>query len=563
VAAGKNGVSGFRDVATRTASAGALLLLAYVLLSLPTDPDGFLGPDTGAKIHTLHVMERDGTASPDIGYWAEEHDPAGDLHPVHHTNRQPDGSWVAVTTLPMLELARPLYALGGYSATLILPMLGGVAAAFAARQIVRRLDPGNDGWLAFWVIGLGSPILVYALDFWEHTVGVACVLWAVALLLGVVEEVAPRWTAAGAGILLGVGATLRQEVLIYTLVLVVASCGVLLARRRNVIPPLLTGAYVVVGFAVPWVLNAWLEASVEGQSRAGRSSGTASAAVSGVTSDSTSGDRVGEGLQTFIGLVAGDPALSALLGAAVVGAIVMAARAERRDDRGFALVGLGAAAAVYLADAIGGLGFVPGMLTAFPLAVGGLLAWSRRPRLRAVVVGALVALPIVYAFQFLGGGAPQWGGRYTLTSGMLLALAALVGLPEHRPVVLRGLVVLSVAVTALGYGWLVQRSHGADRFFERLEEEAEPVVVARQAFLLREAGAVAVDQRWFSVEDEAEFTRAVDIVREIDEDRFTVLEWESPAPPDDALPDDVREVRRSELTFVNTPVGVVTYEFTD
>ena len=547
-----------RRTGTRTVPAAALLLAAYLVLNIATDPGGYLGTDTGAKVHTLHVMDRDDTASPDIGYWAEEHDPSGALHPLHQTRRQSDGSWVAVTTLPMLEAARPLYAVGGYEATLLLPMLGGVAAAFAARRIARVLAPGNDGWPAFWTVGLGSPVLVYSLDFWEHTIGVACVLWAAALLIGAVEGAA-RWTVVVAGLLLGAGATLRQEVLIYALVLVLASSIALLVRRRSLLAPTASGLLAVAGFAVPWLLNGVLESSVEGQSRTGRSSGTASAAVSG----STAGDRLGEGVQTLVGLVAGDPALSALLGAAVVGAVVMAARAERRGDRSFTIVGLGAAAAVYLADAAGGLGFVPGMLTAFPLAVGGLLVWSAGPRLRIVVVAALAALPVVYAFQYLGGGAPQWGGRYTLASGILLGVVALVGLPGLRPVVLRGLVVLSFGVTALGYAWLVERSHGADRFFERLEQEAEPVVIARQAFLLREAGAASVDRRWLSVEDEDEFTRAVDIAREIGAERFTVLEWEGGAPPAAALPDDVRELRRALLAFVNTPVGVVTYEFAD
>lgn len=550
-----------RRAGTAPVSAGLLLLLCYVALTSLTDPSGYLGTDTGTKVYTLEVMSETDSFSPDIGYWAEEQDPGGGLHPVHQTRRQSDGSWVGVTTLPMLQLARPLYELGGYRATLVLPMLGGVAAAFAARHLARRLDPSVSGWSAFWVIGLGSPILVYSLDFWEHTVGVACVLWAVVVLLGVLEG-RPAWTAAIAGALFGAGAVMRQEVLVYTLVAVAATAGVLLAKTRALVRPVVIGLSTVAGFAVPWYLNGLLESATQGQSRASRSSGTAAAAASSASASKVA-ERFEEGLQTLVGLVAGDPVFSVLLGAAVVGALLAALRAEGRGDRTFAVVGLSAAASVYLADALGGLGFIPGLFVAFPLAAGALVVWNRGAHLRVVLAMAAGALPLVYAFQYLGGAPPQWGGRYTLASGSLFGIVALVGLRGHRPLVRRGVIAMSFLVTAFGFGWLVERSHGADDFFQQVVADAEPVVIARQAFLLREGGATLVGRRWLSVEDEQEFTRAVDLARSIGEERFTVLEWEEPAPPEAALPADVREVERFELSFVNTPVGMVTYEFID
>jgi hypothetical protein len=248
---------------------------------------------------------------------------------------------------------------------------------------------------------------------------------------------------------------------------------------------------------------------------------------------------------------------------AVVAAVAAATRAERLRDPLFANVAIGAVAVVYLADAAGGLGFVPGLLTAFPLAIGGVIAWRTGGLPGAVIGVALATLPLVYAFQYLGGAAPQWGGRYTLASGVLLGIVALVVLPGRSPLVLSRLVLLSVLVTLLGVAWLVERSHGADRFFDELLEVAEPVVIARQAFLLREAGPELLDRRWLSVENEREFGAAVDVARMVGEERFTVLEWEGEAPPDEALPTDVREVGRASLRFVNTQVGVVTYEFVE
>src|SRR3546814_3677047 len=100
-------------------------------------PGGYLGTDTGAKVATLEVMDQRGSAKPQLGYWAEQWDPDGSLHPIYDSDPI-DGEWVHVTTLPMLELARPLYALGGYRLTLLLPMAGAVGAAFASRSLARR-----------------------------------------------------------------------------------------------------------------------------------------------------------------------------------------------------------------------------------------------------------------------------------------------------------------------------------------------------------------------------------------------------------------------------------------
>src|SRR5207245_9346402 len=95
------------------------------------------------------------------------------LYYTSHIGRR----WVNATTLPVLYAAEPLYHLGGYRLALLVPMLGAVAAAFAARAIARRVHD-TDGWLAFWVVGVASPITTYALAFWAPSIGVALAAWA-------------------------------------------------------------------------------------------------------------------------------------------------------------------------------------------------------------------------------------------------------------------------------------------------------------------------------------------------------------------------------------------------
>lgn len=539
----------------RPAVAAAVLLTLYVVLSLFMDPGGYLGTDTGAKVYTLEVMDRADTNDPDIGYWAEEFDPSGRLHPLYQTKREGD-SWVAVTTLPMLVAARPLYEAGGYRLALLLPMLGGVGAALAADRLGRQL--GGDRGRVFWIVGLASPVAVYSLDLWEHTIGLACVLGAVSLLMDVAQG---RTAALGivAGGLLGGGAVLRNEVLVYTSVAVGAVCITILVRERSLLRPFLLGLATVSGFAVPWFANVALESDVGGQSRVSRTSSASTAATERAASDLV--PRIEEAFQTSLALRSGPVAASVLLGAIVVAVLLVAFHRERRGDQRFARLAIVAAAVPYLTIVFTGFGFIPGLFLAFPLAIAGLVQWRRTHDCIVIAAVAVCALPIVYAFQYLGGGGPQWGGRYTLSSALLLGIVGLVRLRDRYPVMAKGLVGLSFAVTALGVAWLGVRSHSVDRFFDDVVEQSEDVVIARQAFLIREGGAVSIDRQWLSTANEQQFGAAVQIARDVGADAFTVLEWDGAVPPDAAIPSDAREVRRDLLDFAGTPVGIVSYEF--
>src|SRR4029078_6689376 len=119
--------------------------------------------------------------------------------------------------------------LGGPRAVLLLPMLGAAFAALAARALSRRIA-GGDGWWAFWVVGLASPMAIYALDFWEHALGVAFVVWAIVFMYDLLDG-RPGWRGAGpAGLLFGAPATMRAESLVYAAV-AVAIAGVVLLHR--------------------------------------------------------------------------------------------------------------------------------------------------------------------------------------------------------------------------------------------------------------------------------------------------------------------------------------------
>jgi hypothetical protein len=500
---------------TRPLVACLVLLAVYVTCTFAlNDPRGTLGTDTGGKLATLHVMDQKGSLVPDIGYWAAKSDPKGDLHPLFYTFKV-DGKWVNVTTLPMVYAAYPLFEVGGDRAVLLLPMLGSILCALAARVLARRLGRGS-GWTAFWVIGLLSPLAIYALDFWEHSLGLALMLWGVVLLLRTLDSSRLR-DAAFAGVFFGGAATMRTEALVYLVVCGGVVCLVRLARTRSFGDTFLRGCALVAGAAVPLVANDVFEQLVLGGTiRAGRAAGTA--ADAGVSATV----RVQEAFTTLLGMNRFTHTADYVFGALIVICLVLGVRSLlRAGDR----IPVSASAAfagaffLYLVGFSAGLGFVPGMLTASPFAALGIvLGWRRDVRI--ITVMAVASLPVVWFFQYSGGAGPQWGGRYTLLSGALLLVAATVVLEGHRAALIAACIVAAI-VTSFGLAWLSVRSHWAAHGIEQIVQRHDQAVISGEAHVFREGGAFYDPSRhWLTTTNDKELHEAVRIVRDSGDDEF-------------------------------------------
>lgn len=238
--------------------------------------------------------------------------------------------------------------------------------------------------------------------------------------------------------------------------------------------------------------------------------------------------------------------------------VLLALRAERQGDRRLATIALVLSGLPYAAGAISEMSFVPGLLAAFPLAV---LALTRRPHGRAAVVLAIAlgALPLVWATSYVGGGGPQWGSRYTLTTTLLVAVVATVDLLRRHPVVGRGLLALTFAVSALSAGWLAVRSRSVDHLFADLTSVDAEVLIARNGFLIREGGAAVVDQHWLSVNNEEAFAVATQVAEDSGAHTVAVVEYEAAAPPPEVIPDLWTEVDRLDTDLAGTRIGVVVY----
>jgi hypothetical protein len=506
-----------------------LLLVAYVALSFLNDPRGYLGTDTGAKVATLRVMDHRGHLDPDVGYWAARWDPDGRLHPLYNTPKL-DGKWVNVTTLPALYAAFPLYRLGGYRLALLLPMLGSVLSALAARALAARLGATErTAWIGFWVVGVASPLTIYALDFWEHSLGIACVMWALVLLMDAVVD-DRWWRPPAAGLLFGTAATMRTEALVYGAVVTAAACAVLLVARRRVVGAVVTGVLVVAGLGMVIAANSGLERATIGATlRTNRAVGAADTAVSAA---SVGTSRIQEAILTTVGVYPRLEATSYLLGAALLLLLVVAALRGRRGDSGPARVALAGAAALYVVRTADGLGFVPGLVAAAPIAVvGACWGWADRWE-RRLPLAVVAALPLVWRFQFTGGAAPQWAGRYVLPSTIVLVAVGVVALPALDRTVRRGFLTLAAAVTIFGLAWLSVRSHDVARTGVALRQRSEPVLVSRIAHLFREEGDwYGSGQRWLTVPTSAEEPLLAPVLAGAGVERFGWIDVDGARPP--------------------------------
>ena len=369
-------------------------------------------------------------------------------------------------------------------------------------------------------MGLVSPVVIYALDFWEHSLGLALMLWGVVWLLRVLDDDHAIVAAFVAGLLFGSAATMRTEALVYLVVCGGVTCLVHVWRSRSSGGAFLRGAALLAGAAVPLVANDLLERlALGGTIRASRAAGTA--AEVGVSASV----RVHEALTTFIGVNRFEHTADYVLGALILGCVALAVWSFRRAEGQIPLlasVALAGAVFFYLVGFTGGLGFVPGMLIASPFAgLGFVFGW--RKDVRIITVMAVAALPLVWMFQYSGGAGPQWGGRYTLLSGALLLVAATVVLEGHRAALV-ATVMLAALVTGFGLTWLSVRSTWAAHGIEHIVDRQDQAVISGEAHVLREGGAFYnASRHWLTTTSDTELHQAVAIVDQAGDTEFAYV----------------------------------------
>jgi hypothetical protein len=169
---------------------------------------------------------------------------------------------------------------------------------------------------------------------------------------------------------------------------------------------------------------------------------------------------------------------------------------------------------LYLMRFGSGLGFVPGLLVASPLAAAGLFVCWREPRARMVGAIACAALPVVWAVQYSGNSWPQWGARYILTSGVLLAACACAVL-QRSPRAFVATCVVAGCVTAGGLMWVAERTHTNADAMATILARHDDLLISRRAQFFREVGAYYTPSKhWLTAPTDSQLRDAVQVAYE-------------------------------------------------
>lgn len=536
-----------------TALAMLVILVISAAIGILGDARISSGSDTGGKMATVRIMAETGTSSADVGYWAEDHDPTGELHQLLKTQRTDEG-WVQVTSLPMILTAVPLWSIGGASALLVLTLPSAAIAALAARRLARQLG-ASSGQAAFWLVGLGSPVLFYSADFWEHGPSVAIALWVVSLVLGMADGDGGRRgliTAIVTGALAALCVTLRSEVALSFgfIALTLVATKVERSRLTSRLPHF---ALAAASFA--FMSTVWLrfESPKLGTvSRGPRTSSQLGQAGLDV------GQRMKDAALTSIGLWPSQDLVSFLLGAIVVGLLAFGVRMA---VNGRALPGAALALAVLLVllRAVD-LGFIPGALLAAPAAIASIGVSTVRQK--ALAIGVVLATAATWALSWSGDMQSQWGGRYLLVPAAVLVVLGAVTLERigWRAPISIAIVGLTAFVGVYGATWHIVRSRSVGVAIDQVEDvPGDVILVSTGIDNGRTAGAWYGEHRWFTAIGTVELERIMAIAGDIQAPRIDVV---YPEPIDGERPIDgaTETGRRSIAVLDGVEFTVVSYQ---
>lgn len=231
------------------------ILLASLLLYLP--PDGMWAGDQGAKYIQVESLIRQRFGEMTLLYPGADLDPAGTFSPLPalYTVPAPDGA-VSIYSYPYAFLCAGFVKLVGLRGLLLPSVASTLLSLFCFVRMGRRMGLRTVSALP-WVLAAATPLLFYALSFWEHAL--AAMVAAGALTLGVeaLRRQAPS-LAFAAGLVAGLSFLVRPEGLF---VGVAASVALAAAPRRRA--TLVTAA--LAGWAVGLLPAIGLNLTLYGQ----------------------------------------------------------------------------------------------------------------------------------------------------------------------------------------------------------------------------------------------------------------------------------------------------------
>ncbi|HYO50704.1 MAG TPA: hypothetical protein VEW94_12710 [Chloroflexia bacterium] len=252
-------VSRFTFYASRITHSPALLSLVsvsilYIAALIAMPPEGLTHHDTGAKYLQVRNLRLTPTGLDwSINYPARSLDPGLEFVPFHPRQHEIDSKGRIHLQWPIFLglLTRIPWKVMGFWGLYLVPLLAGLGTLWASYRLARAVGvPRKVAWLAVPLVGLATPVSIYSLLFFEHTLASMLVtLSLLAAVLGMKSDTHAWRNIALSGALLAVAIYFRSE--LYILALVMGLVYLWAAWRHKTWRPLLTWCAAFIWALVP------------------------------------------------------------------------------------------------------------------------------------------------------------------------------------------------------------------------------------------------------------------------------------------------------------------------
>jgi 4-amino-4-deoxy-L-arabinose transferase-like glycosyltransferase len=484
---------------------------------------GFATGDAGVKLWQVQGMLRTGDLHAPLAYPGAIYDPEHQYSPfVEPWSMWFEGQPYSEYTSPFIWISAPLFAAFDHPGLLLLPWLSGAAIILMTAWLAWRVRPDRWASLAPLIVGFSSPLLLYSLEFWEHTPGATLAVFA---LVGVIKAIDSRRRALWlmlSGMAIGLGLTMRAELYVYPIAMVIG-----LLFIRSTLPLIRSIMWLAIGGLIsagPW----WLYQAVTWGSPFGPRLQQNVPMLGGTEMLARLGDSTGRNW-SMLWPAQGSPLLGVLLLALVLLALITYALRRKVfwiADFGFwlGLVLLVAIAVLLTVNLLQGGVRPDDLLTTFPIVLLLVLpapslnqhsAVNNQPSsvtrfLLVVPLAFIVLVLLISPFQ----GGIQWGPRFLLpiiAPLSVLVIDRLGGLWDafsrsRRAGLAAAFLALFIAgsiSTWQGVQFMRKAQTASEFMSEIIRQMPERVVVSDAWFLPQAAPYALQDKIWFLTEDEA------------------------------------------------------------
>ena len=209
-----------------------IMALLYIAALVAMPPDGLTHHDTGAKYLQVRNL-RLSTSGLDwsINYPARALDPQMEFVPFNPKQYTIEEGRIHLQWPIFLGLlTRVPWKVMGFWGLYVVPLLSGVGVAWASYLLAVAVGvPRRIAWIAVPLVGLATPVFIYSLLFFEHTLSALLVTLSLLAACRAIETSGSRAMMLS-GALLAMAIYFRSE--LYVLALVVGGVQAVLALRN-------------------------------------------------------------------------------------------------------------------------------------------------------------------------------------------------------------------------------------------------------------------------------------------------------------------------------------------